>query len=65
MGLQSYLKTIRNCIKIQTLMIFGVISKFFQKPGHAHICGHHYMIKLIKITIKYIKGAYIQLTNTI
>ncbi len=23
-----------------------------------HICGHHHMIKLIKITIKYIEGAY-------
>ncbi len=40
-------------------MIVGVISKFFKKPGHpTHFSRHHHMIKLIKITIKYIKGAY-------
>ncbi len=39
-------------------MIFGEISYFFQKPGHTtHLYASLYD-KLIKITIKYIKGAY-------
>ncbi len=41
-------------------MILGVISQFVQNlaTGMQHICSHHYIIKLIKITIKHIKGAY-------
>ncbi len=38
-------------------MILGVISYFFQEPAILHIY-RHYMIKLIKITIKYIKVAH-------
>ncbi len=39
-------------------MIFGVILNFSKNLAMQYISRHHCMIKLIKITIKYIKGAY-------
>ncbi len=51
---QAYLKSIQNCKKCCTLAIIGVICL----RTWPYICRHHYMIKLIKITIKYIKWAY-------
>ncbi len=35
-----------------------VFLNFSKNLAMQHICRHYYMIKLIKITIKYIKGAY-------
>ncbi len=36
----------------------GEFRNFSKNLAMQHICRQHYMIKLIKITIKYMKGAY-------
>ncbi len=55
---EAYLKIIQNCIKSNPLTILGVISSFSENLVRQHIYRHHYMIKLIKLTTKYIKWAY-------
>ncbi len=58
MGHQAYLKIIRNCIKSRPLRFLGQFLIFSENMAMQHICRHYYMIKLIKIIIIYIKGAY-------
>ncbi len=60
MGHQAYLKIIQNFIKKNTPPhdFLGQFLNCSKNLAMQHICRHHYMIKRIKITIKYIKGAY-------
>ncbi len=57
MGHQAYLKIIQTFIKSDPLPFFGYFFYISGNLAIQHSCRDH-MIKLTKITIKYIKWAY-------
>ncbi len=52
---QAYIKIIQTFIKSQPFTILQAIFNISGNLAIQHSCRNHYLIKLIKITTKYIK----------